>query len=204
MSFSALPYELRTIVWELAVVPRVVHVHLVHRKCNYKPRARGLLPHSFDLGALCFFTISTPAPAIMHTCQEARNHIVRRSLYTRTCLPSAGLNSQNRYTWINWDLDTLSIGLLFLEYFKDYEPFLRRLRIKRNDGSHWLTLDEDRTPSFANLKEIQIASTCCSLQLADKLQYSRVVRPEMDVKFIDPKSGMIMDAEAYDEWRYWR
>ncbi|CCC06718.1 hypothetical protein SMACR_00745 [Sordaria macrospora] len=72
--FPRLPYELRIFIWEMAVYsPRVINIHV--GQVRQLPK-RDIAMHYSDLKlSTKLLLTSTPAPAALHACQEARNYL---------------------------------------------------------------------------------------------------------------------------------
>jgi hypothetical protein len=64
--FPRLPYELRMQIWELTVQPRTINIDA--KSIAWGVNTKGL-PHY-----LYYIISSTPAPAVLQVCREARNH----------------------------------------------------------------------------------------------------------------------------------
>ena len=69
--FPRLPWELRAYIWESAISPRNVPIHVKHRFDIND------LPDSQTDGPKRVFATASPIPppALLQTCQEARNHL---------------------------------------------------------------------------------------------------------------------------------
>jgi hypothetical protein len=72
--FPRLPYELRAQIWEMTVEPRVVNV-----ECRWGEATR----------QICL-TSSTPVPAVLEACREARNHGLYQKAFSEIDLPGPG------------------------------------------------------------------------------------------------------------------
>lgn len=73
--FPRLPYELRLLIWEMTVDPRIVKVEY-----------RRLDPTHEEY---CL-TSSTPVPAVLAACQEARNHGLYQKAFSEIAVPEHG------------------------------------------------------------------------------------------------------------------
>jgi hypothetical protein len=165
--FPRLPLELREQIWKDAVEPRTVDVRRILA-----------WPH-------CQLVSSTPIPAILQSCREARN--LARGPYKQyffeahattkwrgTYAPEIAIErffspdepeeegpvSELRYVWLNLDIDTVDIGA---SSFRDYEPIasaVKRLRCKRENGEreYWRYGRRGCTTfiEFPNVEEIQV------------------------------------------------
>lgn len=73
--FPRLPYELRMQIWEMTVEPRIVNAELTHQN----PTDRAF-----------YLTSSTPVPAVLQTCQEARNHGLYQQAFSELAVHERG------------------------------------------------------------------------------------------------------------------
>ena len=139
-SFPRLPFELRAQIWKATVRPRVVNV-----RADIRSRRNG--PPVRYLGS------STPVPAPLHTCQEARNH----GLYQKAFAELANSDgSGQQYVWLNLDIDFISIGETATCYFKPVMPLVRRLKLEREYTEYWSYTDVRDLRGFVNVKEIHL------------------------------------------------
>ncbi|KAK6821080.1 hypothetical protein PG987_015480 [Apiospora arundinis] len=152
--FPRLPAELRALVWQMTVEPRVVEINASHK--------RNTLNNQVEPYRL---VSSTPVPAELQTCHEARNlGLYQRHLSefpvalldppsqndTRESVPP---EQQRRYIWLNWDIDTIYTGLEPICEFSPIAHRIKRLRMERV----WDTLDESHDLcSLVNVEEIHI------------------------------------------------
>ncbi|KAH8161628.1 hypothetical protein CIB48_g6619 [Xylaria polymorpha] len=77
--FPRLPAELRAQIWEMTVAPRIVEVRITYRASALSPDSS-----STNTATVPHLVSSTPVPAILQTCQEARN----QGLYQRLTKPA--------------------------------------------------------------------------------------------------------------------
>ncbi len=101
--FPRLPTELRTHIWALTVEPRVVEVRVVPE--NTLEVQRLVSP--------------TPVPAILQTCQEARNLGLYKQAFSEVTATkvNAAAGAESRYVWLNLDIDMVSIRKTWFEAF---------------------------------------------------------------------------------------
>ncbi|KAG8408036.1 hypothetical protein J3459_018271 [Metarhizium acridum] len=125
--FPRLPYEIRAIIWALAVEPRTVDVRAISgsrlpRGFLYSadPREEGKDPY-----------VPVFPPAILHTCREAR----QQNIYQKVFYSHSTNQPEERYTWINYDTDMIDIGLGYLETIQHIGSAIRRLRLNRENKS---------------------------------------------------------------------
>ncbi|TIC91577.1 hypothetical protein CH35J_011000 [Colletotrichum higginsianum] len=131
--FSRLPAELRARIWELTVEPRIVEV----RANNDVEGSESVIKWLPRMRYLCSLT---PAPAQLHTCREAREHLTKcpdsvyrfdKAFSELATIPSEGGPLQERYVWFNFDNDMLSVGRTDLHEFQAVAYQIRRLRFRR-------------------------------------------------------------------------
>lgn len=133
--FPYLPWELRARIWELTISPRTVSLNIRHRllQRDYDDKKNWVLPK-------LLFT-STPIPAALHACQEARNHLTHPLTacggangygygYYEKMSSSDLMNAQQQqqqqpwsweeeeripsispYIWVNFEVDMIDIGV---------------------------------------------------------------------------------------------
>ncbi|KAJ4295647.1 hypothetical protein N0V90_007660 [Kalmusia sp. IMI 367209] len=97
----------------------------------------------------CYLTSSTPVPAVLRTCQEARNHGLYQKAFSEIAVPG--------YVWANLDIDIPDIGRSLFEVFKPVAQFISRLKFKCEMQSEWFYYVEvNDVQDFVNTKEIYI------------------------------------------------
>ncbi|USP81240.1 hypothetical protein yc1106_08514 [Curvularia clavata] len=190
--FCRLPKELRLLIWELTVEPRLVDV-----RTRFIER-----PHTRLRAA----SSSTPLPAQLHTCQESRKAgLYERSISDITVLEGKKNESDQRYIWLNLDVDTIFIHGRF-EVLWPIAHRIKRLRfISKSGEDPWFFFTPCRElRKFVNALEIHVV-----VNETDAFQdwhgasedYYWPCGPE-NVSFIDPKIGeemRLMDLELkYD------
>jgi hypothetical protein len=109
--FPRLPFELRAQIWEETVKPRVVRVEV-----------------AIDHLDNSYLKTSTPAPAPLHACQEARNARLYQKSFTELANPNG---AGQQYVWLNLDIDVISIGRTQTPYYKPVAHLIQRLRFER-------------------------------------------------------------------------
>ncbi|KAK7984342.1 hypothetical protein PG989_011744 [Apiospora arundinis] len=199
--FPRLPPVLRALVWQMTVEVRVVDLDRSYTRStlNHRVKLHCLLP-------------SAPVPAVLQTCRETRN----LGLYQRQCseifvalpdypsqydamdwvLPDQPL----RYIWLNWDTDTIDIGLKPISVFSPIATRIKRLRMERV----WDGLDESEDLcSLVNVEEIHIM---CVDGLREWVGlWEERLWPCENVFFIDDADGETMRAAEIDSMPtvYW-
>jgi hypothetical protein len=175
--FPRLPKELRLQIWEATVEPRVVHT-----ECKYCSPARyyGRAPRR-----LMGLSSSTPIPGPLQTCREARNARLYQRVFselpelpepkkTKKTTGKATSTSfveisepppkpyapvyEQRYFWINLDIDTVDIGETYFSFFEPVAHLIKRLRFTRDvTEEYWYHTESRELRIFTNLIEIQVA-----------------------------------------------
>ncbi|KAF7180980.1 hypothetical protein CNMCM7691_000109 [Aspergillus felis] len=140
--FARLPFELRARIWELTVEARTVEVRV---------------KKDSPWGEMLHVTSSTPVPAVLQACHEARN----LRLYQQAFNFSWAV--EPRYVWVNFDIDMISIGDTYFHTIEPAEQLLiRRLTFESENSVRW----DGRSGSFSfrcrgiekfsNLEEVHI------------------------------------------------
>ncbi|KAK3343326.1 hypothetical protein B0H65DRAFT_429508, partial [Neurospora tetraspora] len=154
--FPRLPIELRLMIWEATISPRIIDV----RASTYNDDDDGV----------------TPAPPILHTCRESRNvglHIQGGYQFSNLSLPyfDGSLYGRPRYIWVNFELDMIDIGGPSTWLFNEYRPNIKRLRIELHHhraeraGYVWRKrdvrlLETKIREKFGQLREICVCIPC--------------------------------------------
>ena len=137
--FSRLPAELRSRVWELV---------------NPEPRVVELRPRTVQTkrGITHQIRCLTSAPAILHTCRDSRRIALKRQLYQRAFVRG------HRFTWINFDVDLISIKPISFTWLDPEKPLIQRLRFEGEygDGEGFYHFRSKELRGFPRLKEVQI------------------------------------------------
>ena len=184
--FPHLPSELRVRIWELTVEPRIVELRVDHKRTIILGDA--LVP---------YLVSSTPAPAVLQACQEARN----QGLYQQALSEIAGPNSaRRRYVWLNLEIDMTSIGTTLFTNYKLVAPIIQRLKFERENSSEFFYhLEVQELRDFVNVKEIHVV--CADGMQAWHLAMEEHYWPcgEESVFMIDPDDGRMMRGIEMDE-----
>jgi hypothetical protein len=140
--FLHFPAEIYAQIWEMTVEPRVVEVQIQYRRAT-------TMPHY-----LCgpFLFSSTPVTAPLQTCREARKGgLYQRAFFALAIQKGAPKDSEQRYVWLNSDLDMVSIGDTHFEYFKSAVCTIKRLRFERdNKNMFWFRSESTELDKFVN------------------------------------------------------
>jgi hypothetical protein len=134
--FPRLPFELRAQIWEETIRPRVVKVEVGQDRPEDP----------------WYLRTSTPPPAPLHACREARNARLYQKSFTELANPNG---AGQQYVWLNLDIDIISIGKTPARYYNPVGHLIQRLKFERvyvpfTQGYN-LRL-------FVNLKELHIVA----------------------------------------------
>ncbi|KAL2136766.1 hypothetical protein VTI74DRAFT_1807 [Chaetomium olivicolor] len=147
--FPRLPFELRARIWELTVEPRTVEVRVLHKRTlvpDGAPSGEGRI----EVRAPCLFS-STPVPAALHSCREARNLGLYQQAFSELSI------YETRYVWLNLEIDMISIGTCAFDAFKPVAHLIRRLKFERRYGDEgFYYFEATNIRSFVNAKEIHV------------------------------------------------
>lgn len=142
-SFPLLPIELRALIWQSTVEPRTVEVRVDWRGSGQE--------------AHLHLVSSTPVPATLQACREARN----LTLYERAF---SEIGADGRYVWVNWDMDIISIGTSRFRHFHPSAPLIKRLQFERdNTDDSFYHFEVNDLEAFLNVKEIFVVCADDSL-----------------------------------------
>lgn len=184
--FPRLPLELRLAIWEMTVEPREVEVRIVkptpedpleafhshpsewhYIDSRRFEEAMADVPTSTRAGRKArkkawqewkryrpsVHIVSSTIPPAVHACREARNH----GLYHRVSLTADSLHAEQRYVWLNLDIDLINIGTSFLAYFHPIAPEIKRLKLSReNSDEYWSVYEKDFLSMFINVEKIYV------------------------------------------------
>ncbi|KAM0453179.1 hypothetical protein ACHAPV_009135 [Trichoderma viride] len=186
MSFASLPFELRSLIWSLAVAPRRITIKIVRAK-----KEGGFSNNQRRQGKdVLYETSSTPAPALMHVCRESR----QQAPYTRAF--TAG--TEPRWTWVNFELDVFCVSSLYhIRDMRSHASEIQRLQIRTDDDRDWY---ESVTRfsglsvliAFKSLGELQAVLEPGDLMWGDVIADRRFPHcPEDNVTFLDEGSGLV-------------
>jgi len=175
--FARLPPEIRIRIWESSARPRLVH-------------AVATLDRPQEQVSALRFT--TYPPAVMHACRESR----RYAPYVRAFITSG---STPRYTWINFEVDMLSLpdDDLTRRELEPHRAQICRLRF-RSDGSvesydSFYYFGVKDLARFSQLHEVHLVVDG-DLQVwataFEDLRWGSC--PMNNIRFIDPQSGLML------------
>lgn len=208
--FPRLPAKLRIRIWELTVEPRIVEVRVLNDPPLGWPPIRRILRSS------------TPAPAQLQTCREARDHLTKcpdsayrfENAFSELTATSHNQpvsegdpqeKEEERYVWFNFDKDMLSVGKTDLHQFLAVADRIHRLRLQRELWDEYFARCESdlitrrwRGRRFRNLTEIHLMDPWgirSGYLMAEEIDFP--CGPE-NVYFGDPESGEIMNSIDLD------
>ncbi|GIJ92114.1 hypothetical protein Asppvi_011089 [Aspergillus pseudoviridinutans] len=180
--FPRLPFELRARIWELTVEPRTVEVRV--KKDN----------SLWGEGEILHVTSSTPVPAVLQACHEARN----LRLYQQAFNFSSAV--EPRYVWVNFDIDMISIGDTGFDINEPAEQLLiRRLTFERENLDCTFYPRSLELEKFSNLEEIHVIYNEGMMAFQDAYEYIPWPCPKQNLKIFGKKVGLIAVGEDMDE-----
>lgn len=189
-SFSRLPFELRSYIWTLTIEPR--------RTVEVRTRIKDLckfasVPDPELWGDLYFFS-PMPVPAALHVCHESRSAIERQ--YERAFTHGAG----ERYIWVNFDLDIISIGETSLEQIDSEAPRIHELRFTRDNSEmeEYFFDDGHLLETFCSVKEIVVDSDAGPAEWHDFNKHNSWPCPKENLWFFDTTLGKMFSAAEYE------
>ncbi|KAK6856416.1 hypothetical protein PG995_006603 [Apiospora arundinis] len=134
--FPRLPFELRRIIWGLAVFPRTI-------TCAAGPRTPVPGDDSYydeDPWEGCHWTMygygTMPPPPLLQACSESRSVAISDGLYRAELWPACVRIPQSpRYTWVNYEFDTIHLPT-YLLHFLGLEDKVQIRRAIIDGGDH--------------------------------------------------------------------
>ncbi|KAI9163870.1 hypothetical protein HJFPF1_05498 [Paramyrothecium foliicola] len=175
--FGRLPIELRAQIWEKAIEPRTVEV--------------GFKKQDKVWGQVLHVTTSTPIPAIVQVCREARNN----GLYQRAFCEG----SNPRHIWVNFRIDLISIGHTGYWIISAERKLIRRLKFEGGNDEGFYHFRTHELREFCNLSEIQIICEPGLLEWQPAWQFLQWPCPRENLRFIDKQSGLMVDGYELDK-----
>lgn len=197
MSFASLPFELRSLIWSLAVVPR--RITITKKKSN-----RSFSKEQYQQGKnILYQTSSTPPPALMHVCRESR----QQAPYTRAF--TAG--SEPRWTWINFEVDILCVTSLYaIPDLLSHRSEIQRLQIRTDDDLDWYESATNYNglsilSELERLREIRVVLEPGDLMWGDVFtDWGFGHCPEDNITFLDEGSGLVLTGPQLKMVLDWR
>ncbi|PVH94049.1 hypothetical protein DM02DRAFT_721470 [Periconia macrospinosa] len=169
--FPRLPFELRVQIWEMSVEPRTVQLRKKHRDPRYYRHP--------------LWTSTTPVPAVLQVCREARYHgLYQMSFFSDVLAPDL----VPRFVWVNLEIDIIDIGEALFEDYQSIAHFFRRLKFTREESNevyyHWEVHD---LRMFVNVKEMYVVCADGLDAWIGALEEHYWPCGDENVFFIDPK-----------------
>ncbi|PNP43574.1 hypothetical protein TGAMA5MH_04546 [Trichoderma gamsii] len=197
MSFASLPFELRSLIWSLAVAPR--RITITKKKSN-----RSFSKEQYQQGKnILYQTSSTPPPALMHVCRESR----QQAPYTRAF--TAG--SEPRWTWINFEVDILCVTSLYaIPDLLSHRSEIQRLQIRTDDDLDWYESATNYNglsilSELERLREIRVVLEPGDLMWGDVFtDWGFGHCPEDNITFLDEGSGLVLTGPQLKMVLDWR
>lgn len=175
--FTRLPFEIRTRIWEITVEPRTVEIGFKREKKTW--------------GAILHATSSTPVPAILHVCYEARN----LGLYER----AFSFGFEPRHLWVNFEMDMISIGRADFKIIRAERINIRRLKFEGGDSRDFFHIQSKGLQEFSLLEDLDIVcQPGDTLSWQPAWKYLQWPCPKKNIRFIDPESGQVVDGYELD------
>lgn len=140
--FTRLPFELRSLIWEMTIEPRTVKIG------TKRTPTSGYAQYS-----------PTPAPALLRTCCEARQ--IGLKTYEKSfqkVLPEGS----GQYIWINFSLDTIFLPQdTGFHNIVSVAPFIKHLKIERENsctwhGEYFYHSESHELRTFENVEDVHV------------------------------------------------
>lgn len=179
--FPRLPAELRTRIWELAQAePRVVEIRVKRSEGTW--------------GDIKHISSPTKSPALLHACRESRRCALKQSLYQKAFT----LGTRPRYTWVNFELDMISIKPISFSHLEPEKALIQRLRMEGPNDEGFLHFQSKELRGFPNLKEVHVV--CTDGLMSWRQTTEAVWFGTKNVKYIDmkPSGRMVTTRELED------
>ncbi|UKZ61275.1 uncharacterized protein TrAtP1_002542 [Trichoderma atroviride] len=199
MSFASLPFELRSLIWSLAVAPRHITINKVRAKGSFSNK------HRQQGKDILYETSSTPPPALMHVCSESRQQAPYKRAFTAGTEP--------RWTWVNFELDIFCVSSLYaVSDMLSHRSEIQRLQIRTDDD---IAIDWYEAATrynglsgvyqLENLGEIQVVLEPGDLMWGDVFKDWGLGRcPQDNITFLDEGSGLVLTGDQLKMVGDWR
>ncbi|KAL2877253.1 hypothetical protein SGCOL_007409 [Colletotrichum sp. CLE4] len=208
-SFPDLPVEIRSRIWELTVEPRAIEVRVIyHQSSPTAVKESGLGVQMVDRRVrqpppMRHLRSSTPTPAQLQTCREARGHLsthrdtryrYEKAFSEITKTPYDGFDpvpegdpQREHYVWFNFDKDVLSVGDTELSDFRAVAHQICRLRLERALSNEY----------FSRTESLLIKGIRSGYSVTEDMEFP--CGPE-NVYFVDPQDmgGMMINSVDLD------
>ncbi|KAL5353617.1 hypothetical protein ACLOAV_001654 [Pseudogymnoascus australis] len=183
-TFNNLPFEIRARIWELTVEPRTVEVHLFWK--DFVPRLAS----------------TTPVPAPLQACREARNMGLYKRAFSEIEQDFSGIDpAGRRYVWLNLDIDMVSIGIVPFMVFKRVAPTIKRLKFEReNQDEKWWYFESGLIEDFINAEEIHVICADGFKKWGGTTEEYNWPCAVENIVFFDLDEGLEMRGREFEEW----
>lgn len=158
--FPRFPTELRLRVWEMTVEPRTVELCCIHKT------PPGSQPNTVKICS------PTAPPATLHACLESRIHLF--SMYSQVPLKNRwwkcmedvkehmwrGIDvTTQQYVFLNWEIDTISIGTQSLHCFESIALSVKTLQLERESGNeYWDRWESQKLLDFKCVEAVHVVA----------------------------------------------
>ncbi|PON25797.1 hypothetical protein TGAM01_v205234 [Trichoderma gamsii] len=197
LSFSRLPFDIRSQIWALAAYPRLIHVRTTPKPGRFEG-------HRFA-GSDRYFASMIPQAELMHVCQESRQLAPYQKAFFTT-LPG---DSETRYIWVNFNEDMICLEHHNLYALDPHAADIQRLRFTVPTGREFEDWAEtftrftsSRFTQFTVLREVHLAISH-DMHFWGATAGSYGVCPIDNVRFLDIQTGLMLtkaQIELAEEW----
>lgn len=142
-------------------------------------------------GSVHYWMSSSPGPGILRACHEARN----LGLYQR----AFSFGNKPRYTWVNFEMDMISLGDTDIRDIVDERLDIRRLRFERESNEWFFYYESKGLKDFANLIEIHVICLDGFFAWLDSWEHVEWQCPRENVRFIEKESRKMIDGYELDK-----
>ncbi|KAL7912394.1 hypothetical protein GGI35DRAFT_440161 [Trichoderma velutinum] len=205
--FPRLPPEIRSLIWALAVYPRLLHIRIT--------------PKSDTLGnSYNHYASMIPQAELMYVCRESR----QLSPYRKAFLTTLPGDSEVQYIWVNFDKDMISLQDEKMGRLAPHAADIQRLRFTVPTGSYgeywadtFTRFPDTNFKMFTALRELHFAisesytlwgyTNCYGTCLPENVRYVNVHTGFMltgaQLELVDnwqwQKGGLVKDMDNFDE-----
>jgi hypothetical protein len=174
--FPLLPFEFRAQIWESTVEPCTVEVRITRVGLIRTRHLRS----------------STPIPAPLQSCQEARNQKLYHKVFSEL---ETHHDAETRYVWLNLDIDIVDIGTRYCSNYAKVGASIRRLKMARaNQSEHFYGFESPKMETwFPYLREMHVVCMDGFLTWAGFVKEGHDQWPcaAEDLYFIDARDGRV-------------
>ncbi|KAJ6781489.1 hypothetical protein PWT90_11173 [Aphanocladium album] len=205
--FPKLPPEVRAYIWAYSIEHRTVDIRALQ---GSRPPHRG---GHYSLETPDTFT-PVPVPAVMSACRESRNlQLYEKFEYSypaegrcsvcsqETAVAGAGpaQPEQQRYTWVNFEMDMIDIGRDGLPDVKHMASRIQRLMLERdNANEYWWYEEGHELIGFRNLDAVHVLSPHPLVGWCEAWEERYWCRKKENLLFIDKATGQVANVDEVD------